>query len=134
MGINHNILQHCVNKHIILFFYTYVLIHMQLVHLDIFTLFFQLHEYHWYLILFYWIWSCSYLQIGNMYFYHLEVSLFIITHVMMITTTYQSQHHQLLHKLIQQNFIQLTKHQSMILYKKFLQKNKIIKYKYLCTR
>ena len=74
--------------------------------------------------IFYHIWSYFYVQITNIHFHHLNVSLFIVTHVIMITSTHHCQYHQQCHMRIQQNFIQPTKQQSMILYKIFLLKNK----------
>ena len=60
----------------------------------------------------------------------IEVPLYIVTHVIMITTIYLCHHHQLHLKLIQQSIIQLTKRQSKIFYKICcLQKIKNIQYK-----
>ena len=69
--------------------------------------------------------SCFYVQIANVHFHHLELSLYIISHSRMITATHQCHHHQLRQKLIQHNIIHLAKRQSMILYKIcLLKKNK----------
>ena len=55
--------------------------------------------------------------ISNGHFHHQEVSLYTVTHVIMITTIHLWHYHQLRHKVIQQNVIQLTKRQWMIFYK-----------------
>ena len=101
------------------FFYSYII-----------TLFFTLHHYHWFFILLHHTKSCFFVRIANVHFHHLEVSQYIVTHVMMITTIHLCHHHQLRHKVIQQSIIYLTKHQSMIFYKIFcLQRNKNVQYK-----
>ena len=94
-----------------LFFYSYII-----------RLSYTLYHYHWYFILLHHTQSCFFVQIANVHFHHQDVSYYIVTHVMMITTIHLCHHHQLSHQVIQQNIIQLTKPQLMnsqyVIYKK----------------
>ena len=75
----------------VVFFYSYII-----------TLFFTLHHYHRHFILLHYTRSCFIVQIANVNLHHQEVSWYIVTHVIMITTIHLCHHHQLHHKVIQQ--------------------------------
>ena len=85
--------------------------------LYVFPRFFILHHYCSYLILLCYTQAYFHVQSTNVHFLHQVVSLYIVAYIKMITTIHLCHHHQLCHILIQQNIIQLTKRQSMIIYK-----------------
>ena len=110
-----------------IYFQIFTYLHMFYVvffNLDIFLSFFILYHWHWHLILLHHSQSYFYVQIANVNFHQIKVTLYIITHVIMITTIYICHHHQLCHKLIQQNIFQVTKGQSMIFKNTSSAKNK----------
>ena len=95
----------CWNLCFIKYFAYQLIFYVVFFYLDIFPVFVIFYNYHWHSILLHCIQSCFYVIIANIHFHHQELSLYVVAYMIMITATQQCNHHQLHHKLTQQNII-----------------------------